>query len=500
MKTAKALIGLAFGTAAFVFLFRRLMIDWGLEMPPFLQAYCYAPAFLYGLVFWLHRPGFFRSRPVLVCLAIAWGGLVYSSAAAGGARFVVLTYLTFPPVIAAMIVEYGLWRYAARVYVWANVAAWLTTCWMELQIHHGSWRAMFARFGYLSETLLEKNANPNQIGGQFAIAAVIGFALFLYEGRRNNAAGEASPLSRWFGGRPDDETRELERILYGVRSQPSGTDSRSSGRVAWFDLTASLLLSFGCLMTASRGAAISLFAGLLLLLFCGTKTQSTARLREVVALGVVLLFAAVGTAVFFEIVPWDRLANRIFGEQGRGMTTLSGRVDIWKNAVDAIAEDPTMMAIGAGTGMADVVLGQVDGGARYSDHGVLRRFSHNTYIEWLLYYGILGAVPGIWLMIAVARRAHYWDVRDGTVLRQAILLTIFCEGITEVVFRMYSWIVPAALLLALLEGDLAFRGRDEAFAESPLREPAWSLPMDAAFSATDRGRRPSRGRAKELVS
>ncbi|RMG02703.1 MAG: hypothetical protein D6741_03295, partial [Planctomycetota bacterium] len=263
MKTAKALIALAFGTAAFVFLFRKLSIDWGIELPPFVQLYFYLPAFLYALVFWLHRPGFYRSWPVLACLAIVWGGMVYASSAAGGARFVVLTYLTFPPIIAAMIVEYGLWRYAARVYLWANVAAWLTTCYLEFQTHHGSWRAMFTRFAYLSETVTEKNANPNQVGGQLAIAAVIGFGLFLYEGRRRRADAterdNLSPIPR------DPEMRMLESVLRNDRRHDGEPGSAQREQVAWLDLAAALLLSIGCIMTASRGAAVSLIAGLGLL-------------------------------------------------------------------------------------------------------------------------------------------------------------------------------------------------------------------------------------------
>ncbi|RMG01478.1 MAG: O-antigen ligase domain-containing protein, partial [Planctomycetota bacterium] len=350
-----------------------------------------------------------------------------------------------------------------------------------------------------SETLLEKNGNPNQIGGQFALAAVIGFGLFLYEGRKK-FANVVRAGGGWSLFAADDESRQLAKLLGSDQKATASDPGDVQGRTAWFDLAASLLLSVGCLMTASRGAAVSLIAGLGLLLFRGTKTQSTARLREVVALGIVLLFTAVGTAVFYEIVPWDRLVNRVFGTEKQGLTTLSGRVGIWKNAVGAITSDATMMTIGAGTGTADIVLGRMDAGARYNDNGVLSRFSHNTYLEWLLYYGILGAIPGAWLLYTVARAAHFWDARDGTVLRQAILLAIFCEGITEVVFRMYSWIVPASLLLALLEGDLAFRGRPDAFRTVPDTIEIPRFAGDTSIAALNGGHTIGNRRVREPVS
>lgn len=453
MKLARLTIALAFTGAALAFLLRKISLDYGIEFPPFVQVYFYLPAFLLGLVYWSSRYTVARSWPVLACLAVPWLGLLYRTEQAGMAPFVIVTYLTMSVIIAALIVEFGLWRFAAKSFVIANLVALALALYLEYETYSGSYYHVIVRFGYLSPDAHNTNANPNQIGAQFAQAAVIGFILFLYSGRKTKRATETGEA---FPAEPNLLAGISPHMALPVEDGDPAPEETS--RTEWLGMAGAIILALGCMLTASRGAALGLFAAMGFLLFQGTKTQSLSRLREVVAVGIALVLIGVTVAVAFELTPWQRLVDRVAGSEKAGLTTLSGRLGIWENAVKVWASDVTTITIGTGTGMADIALGAVDQGARFSDEGFLYRDSHSAYIEWLLSFGLFGALPGVWMIVWLWRRAAALDANDGGAARRSLLLLLLVLGLTSVTYRFYAWIVPGSMLLALLEGKAAFVG------------------------------------------
>jgi len=494
---AKATIVPAVIAAAFAITLRRLGDYGGVHFPELTHFFAYAPAFLLGMMYWLHRPSFPRSRPVLAFAAVPIVGLTYASFAGGNTPLVVAAFLVMGIPIAAMITAHRWWIPAARIFVLANAAALLLILHLDYVAHSGSWGRILVRFGYTYLQDGEASTNPNQVGGQFALAAVMGMILFLRSGRaapksvassdalpeaidRRDFAGCIPPVGRAAGTAasnvPFGPARSASWGLsdYGAR-RVAGSGAVRAAAFDWVSLSAAGLSALGCILTGSRGAGLALLASFGVLLLADARFQSGGRQRDLVAVGLVTLWLGALAVFLSGINPLERIQTRLMGSESVSVRSLGSRLPIWENAFRAWTADVTRILIGTGTGQADRAVGQLDDGATPSEHGDYLRNCHNMFIEWLLSFGILGLVPGGWFYLACWRQASLLDRAEGTCSRRTLLLATTLFGMTAVLYRHFHWVLTSAWLLAFL--DPASLGAGMA---SPARsaEPA-EIPRDA---------------------
>jgi hypothetical protein len=371
------------------------------------------PAVVLGTRSWLTQVSAARTWPVLACVAVSWLGLLYASGTESLRGLWIAAGLTIPLPVAALIVEQRAWWLAARTFVFCSAAMLAAALWFEFRIY-GPALGSLSRFGYLiSEDRTTDFANPNRMGGQLTVAAVLGLILY----------------------------------LRGLRAaqRPSPTGFNPGIGLGW-----SMFLVFGFILTASRTALLAwtLAGGLLLL--GGTQGLSIARLRNLAGTLAVLLALALGAVTATGVVPWERLKDRVVGESSRGMSTLGSRMPIWSNAFRAWTSSPSCLLMGTGTGVAEYMLAEYDEHKELDDYGRTIRSTHSIFIEWILSFGLIGAVPGLCLLAGMAVKARQFDLRDGVVDRQALLLTVIIYAASAVLYRQTYWLAPASLVLAML--------------------------------------------------
>lgn len=477
MSWAKASITLAVVTAALACTLQRLGEYCGLHFPETTHFLAYAPAFLLGTMYWLHFPTFARSQPVLVFAVVPIAGLTYASLAAGNSPLVVAAFLVMGIPIAAMITVHRWWIPAARIFVVANAAALLLILYLDYLVHSGGWGRILARFGFTLLETGEASTNPNQVGGQFALAAVIGVLLFVRSGRSlpqsvAEMLGSDDPYRRGFAdglgaptiGASGRAAFVREPHIAAVPPRAAAEAFRSSlthrWKIAgptkakaldWWSLVAAGPLTLGCILTGSRGAGLALLASLGVLLFADTRSQDRGRLRDLVALGTLAVWLGCLAVFLSGINPLERIQQRLMGSEGESVRSLGSRLPIWENAFRAWRADAGSILIGAGTGQAEIALGRIDAGAKLGDHGEYRRACHNMFIEWLLSFGVFGLLPGIWFYWTCWRRAALLDRAEGTFSRRTLLLAVTLFGMTADLHRHFHWVVMSAWLLAMLD-------------------------------------------------
>lgn len=130
------------------------------------------------------------------------------------------------------------------------------------------------------------------------------------------------------------------------------------------------IMSYAAFLTGSRTGFITLFVGLLFVIFPLAKAKGAGKLMisAVIVLGVILIA---------ELVPED-LILRIFST-GQSLSTgnLNEREVVWQIGLDAWEEQPF---IGRG----------VDSFDKMSNHAHMDLEAHNTYLSILVEYGIVG--------------------------------------------------------------------------------------------------------------
>lgn len=477
MSWAKASITLAVVTAALACTLQRLGEYCGIHFPETTHFLAYAPAFLLGTMYWLHFPTFARSQPVLVFAVVPIAGLTYASLAGGNSPLVVTAFLVMGIPIAAMITVHRWWIPAARIFVVANAAALLLILYLDYLVHSGGWGRILARFGFTILETGEASTNPNQVGGQFALAAVIGVLLFVRSGRSfpHSVADKLSPDAPSGRDFPDGLVALAtgasvrapfvrEPHITAVPPRPTTVafppqlaqpweSPRSAGAKAvdWWSLLAAGLLILGCILTGSRGAGLTLLASLGILLLADTRSQDRGRIRDLVALGVLAVWLGCLAIFLSGINPLERIQHRLMGSEGESVRSLGSRLPIWENAFRAWTADAGSILIGAGTGQAEIALGRIDAGAKPGDHGEYRRACHNMFIEWLLSFGAFGLLPGTWFYWTCWRRASLLDRAEGTLSRRTLLLAVTLFGMTADLHRHFHWVLTSAWLLAMLD-------------------------------------------------
>ena len=418
---ARFALSLALWVAALNFLYPKACELLGRPAVPFVDLVLYLPAILMGAWHWCKGRSFASSWPVVFCVALVWMGLLYAGNSQSDRGVLIAALLTIVLPVTALIVQKRAWLACARTYVIANATALGLALWMESLGNTVRAYNMFFRFGYLmAKDGYTPMANPNQVGGQLALASVLALILYL------NAL---SRTSRRGGPR---------------------------GRTAEVFLGLTVFLSLGCLLTASRGAAASWLVGMAALFIWGTKSQRKAQLRDLVFLASMGTLALIFVLVAGQRSPLEKLQSRL------GTTSLSSlghRTTIWLHAWEAWHSDPDFLFRGAGTGMADEVLGQFDEQAREDDYGVLRLNCHNAFVEWGLSFGIVGMICGGCLLATMFHKMRLLDGGDRNVGRHAVLACVMVFAMTAVLYRHPCWMATGSLVLAMLSGTPRKRRR-----------------------------------------
>jgi hypothetical protein len=400
--------------AALNFLYPKACELIGRPAVPFVDLLLYLPAVLMGVWHWCKGRSFASSWPVAICVGLVWTGLLYAGNSQSDRGILIAALLTIVLPVAALIVEKRAWLACARTYVIANATALGIALWIEsmgekstalLRVYN-----MFSRFGFLvAKDGYTRMANPNQVGGQLALASVLALILYL------------NALSR--------------------------TSRR--GRTAELFLGLTVFLSLGCFLTASRGAAASWLVGMGTLFLWGTKSQRQAQLRDMVFLTTMGALALMLIVVARQKSPLETLQSRL---DDNTVSSLGGRASIWLHAWEAWHSNPDFLFRGTGTGMADEVLGQFDEQAREDDYGVLRLNCHNAFVEWGLSFGIVGMVCGGCLLTTMFHKMRLLDGADRNVGRHAVLACVMVFAMTAVLYRHPCWMATGSLVLAMLSG------------------------------------------------
>ena len=240
---ARAVLALAFVVAALGFLQIKIWEAIGWSPFQFFELVLMLPAVILGSVYWFRGRSYASSWPVVLCIALAWLSLFYPGNSERMRGLYIGALLTIPLPLAALIVQNRAWAYCAKVYVWCNATALLLAFWFEARVATSFTRAI-GRFGFLlSEDGTERTGNPNQVGGQLAFAAVVAFVLYL-----KNAEDSASR----------ERTSKFPDVY----------------------LVLMVLLSVGCMLTASRGAFVAWFPAVMLLGTLGTGKLPMSRMRD----------------------------------------------------------------------------------------------------------------------------------------------------------------------------------------------------------------------------
>ncbi len=405
----KLCLRLAFTAIGFNFLALKLGEVFNFETPLFYVVALCLPAALYGSISWLMVRSFARSWQVVACVAIAWVGLLYAFHIEKNRGIVAVSYITMVLPIAALIVEHRCWWLCARTYVIANAVAMGVALWFDY-VNSTLGHSLY-RFGFLlSNDGIVRLANPNIIGSQLALAAVLAFMLYLRDGRHEKR--------RKTGHRPKK-----------------------------FSLGWTVLLSLGCIFTSSRGAFSGWFAGMALLMFWETRSQRSSKLKDMVAVFSMGIALAMFVVIAAELTFWQTLQRRLNTEQ---LITASNRTVIWEAAFHTWHSNEQYLLIGTGTGVAPEAIGAYMGLTKPDGVTPVGPDAHSAFVEWGLSFGLLGMIFGTCLMVSIIRTAHRLDCRGRTVNRRALLICFCFTSMTFVSFYQLLFVSGGALILASL--------------------------------------------------
>ena len=239
-------------------------------------------------------------------------------------------------------------------------------------------------FGYAFFAILQSVLSPDKIYGIYQPAAGVPFGSFV--NRHDFAAivemTIALPLGLLFSG----SLRSDKRLLYVV---------------------AIALMGSALLLSGSRGGLVALIAEIILLIILTSNLKGKKNLVLKAALSLVLIFAAVGGAVF---VGGDTSLTR-FSETVASDNVTSSRTQIWSVTAKVIAQ---YFPFGAGLGAFSQAYTQFDpaGGFERVEQ------SHNDYLQILADVGAVGAmVGGLFL---------FWFFREG--VRNALVSNQYRRG------------------------------------------------------------------------
>jgi len=213
-----------------------------------------------------------------------------------------------------------------------------------------------------------------------------------------------------------------------------------------------LFFALATLLSASRTGIIALAITALVLLIYSSISQRLVMLSAVV-------IASFATMLLMLTSSSLRTAISDVTEKTLGrftddtVSTLGDRVTIWSTVPTIVSQRPAVSAIGLGTGGVERELAAVmttQEGSRLGKDGILRLFSHNTFVEWFLSYGIVGCILALGFMVYSMKTMHRERDRDARVLMIILFVYFNVYSIGMVVYRAPFIIGIESVYLAAL--------------------------------------------------
>lgn len=352
----------------------------------------------------------------MACGAICLFGLFYGTHLETWRGAAIALRVMFVMPMAALVLRHRLWWSAAQVFVWTSALTLGVVLWHDFRVYFLRESVGVFRVGHLlAENLVTRLGDPNRIGGQLAIASLLSFALYLRD--------RTTPLP----------------VRGGFRAVPYP--------FAW-----TVVFAAGLFATASRGATAAWVVGMTPMVYWALFRSKRIRLVKVFKTAALVLVPVVAMTYFLGGSPLTKLVHRLFGQSD--IATFGSRTPIWSHGLTAWASTPRCALIGTGTGRSDELLAVYEaiwGSQRWvglDDEGAMHRNSHSLFIDWLLSYGVLGAVPALCLLSGLAMRFRGMDRSDGVPLRQSLLASVLILGSMAVIYRWECWLALTTLLLA----------------------------------------------------
>ena len=420
-------LGLAFaggGVSSIV----EILYSWGLpEVIPHIELAVYLPVILLSICRW-SRSRQAWDQPLVICSILVVLGLAWVDPSVRMRGMLMAAgFVTVIPV-SQLIRETNAYRLCA--------AAFIVSSAFNLSVTLANSTAGYDPFSRMGTVVLDDRGrvtNSNQFGAQMAAAAVLAMAFHLASSHRSRVFPHTMTASRL-----------LAISVIGA-------------------------FCFGVFASASRGALAALAVASLALISLGTASGAKKTLRCILVIALTMaLLTGTGTM--------EPVLARFHDSQD--VESLGDRLPIWTSAFAAWVSSGRTFFIGVGTGGVDKALVEhaiSDLRPRIGEDFIARKSSHNSYVEWILSYGLMGTVLGFALVFSLLRRAWNLDRWDGWAGRRALLLFLLANSMTTVVYRAPYAIPVEALLIALLlpANSAAYPGRALA-ARRVSREPGRS--------------------------
>jgi O-antigen ligase len=214
-----------------------------------------------------------------------------------------------------------------------------------------------------------------------------------------------------------------------------------------------MMLSFALavLLSASRSSIIALAIMALVLLIYSPVT----RRHVLLSAAVIASFVTILLIVYLLSSTVSDVAEKALSRfTDDTVSTLGDRVTIWSAAPMIVSQHPAALVIGLGTGGVDKGLGAfatTQEGSLLGKDGIPRHFSHNTYVEWFLSYGIVGCIPALGFLLYSVKAIHSERDRDARVLMIMLFVYFNVWSIGTVAYRApYIIGIESVYMTALL--------------------------------------------------
>jgi len=396
---------LVFATAAAAFLIPSLPFE-----TRFLNLLLYLPAVLIGIPSYLTTRSFGRSKEVLLCILLAFAGVLWSDEAERGRGLLIAGYLAITLPIASLIVARRCLTSCMHAFLVSSLFAFAVCAMVSSDSYE---IALGERFGVVVDFTGSVVSNPNEVGAAFGFAALLAFILTL------NGAKDPHLL-----------------LL------------KSRGAHYFVYLGSAGVLLLGMILTGSRGAFLATSASLFVPLL-----HWRAESAKIKATVVMLVFLATLCGTLFLYVGASPAATMQMRFTGDDTVTLGGRTAIWADGISAMVSETRYLVRGTGTGSAEQLLGQYNHHPMRGRDGILRKSPHNTILEWWMCFGILGSIPAGFLLYRVIQVSWNLDQVAGSAERRAILVFMILFSFDGVIYRLPFWPAIGALLLVLLSSE-----------------------------------------------
>ncbi len=378
---------------------------------PYPHLFFFLPVVIMGAFAWIKRPFIARSSPIVLVILLAFAGILWTDRSEQGRAMLIFAYIAIVPAIAALINKKNLAYLCESVFIISSVVGLL----IALVLYNTGYGVYAGRLELADETGTGVT-NANQLGAQLALASMFALSRFL----RTSSLENLSLKMR------------ISKNIIGVIALP--------------------FLVTGLLLTASRGATVTLAMGFgALLLIWSLKAANKKKRKTGILIAVLVLLGASGFFVSdlrqTQEGSLESIQDRFSNET---VSTLGDRMPIWRSGYDALTYDARHLIIGAGTGGADKWLGRFAPMTRPAHDGIMRKSSHNAIVEWILSFGLIGVAVGSLLFVFLFRRAYIKVKVGNNSLFIAFWVFALFHGMTLVSYRQPSWPVMGSLLLLSL--------------------------------------------------